>query len=102
MKIKPGVRLLGLRPELMLAVIAAETIYIQHGAEAVITSAVEGKHTRSSAHYTGRAIDLRISNLQESAVHVVHQKLMDALGAEFDVLLEKDHIHVELDIKTGR
>lgn len=103
MKIKPGVRVFGLRPELLLAVIAAETIYTQHGAEAIITSVIDGKHSKGSLHYSGCAIDLRINNLQESAIHVVHQKLIEALGVDFDVILEldKQHFHVELQPKEG-
>ena len=101
MMIKEGVRVLGLRPEIVLAAVIAESVYRQHGAEAVITSAIDGVHSTGSLHYAGCAIDLRISNINTAAVHVVHQKLLNALGKDYDVVIEKDHLHLEYQPKEA-
>lgn len=99
MKLKPGVRILGLRPELMVAVVAAESIWSKKGVEAVITSGVDGTHSKGSLHYKGLALDFRVNTLPAGTWQEVRNELADALGGDFDVVLEKDHIHVEFDPK---
>lgn len=84
------------------AAIVAEAVYKQYGVELVITSANDGVHgggdKKKTLHDDGLAIDLRTSNLggRESAVAA---ELARQLGPEYDVVLEKDHIHVEYDPK---
>ncbi len=63
LRIKPGVALLGMRPEILLAVIAAEPIWYQMGTDLTITSCTEGVHSKGSRHYSGLAIDLRTRGL---------------------------------------
>ena len=104
MKLKPGVRVAGLRPEILLAVTAAEGIWRHYNGEAVITSGVEGRHRRGSAHFTGRAVDLRTKNIAEGNRPRAAAKLKEALGAEYDVIHEAigtpgEHVHVEYDPK---
>jgi len=99
MKIKNGVNLLGIRPEIIIGVLVADSILPYYGQDAVITSAVDGKHKRASAHASGRAVDLRIWDLQDKEYAVT--QLSEALGDEFDVILESDHIHMEYDPKKG-
>lgn len=99
MKIKKGVRLAGIRPEIAIALQVVAPILLAHGQECVITSAMEGKYKRASAHYSGRAVDLRIWALTSPQECV--QKLSEALGDDFDVLLEGNHIHMEFDPKMG-
>lgn len=97
MQIKEGVKLLGIQPQTLLGAIVADSILPQYGQEAIITSAVDGKHKRSSAHYTGRAVDLRIWDLDDAEFAVL--ALQKALGSEYDVILESNHIHLEFDPK---
>lgn len=49
----------GIRPELLLAVVAAERVYEEAGHDFTITSCVDGKHMAGSLHYAGAAIDIR-------------------------------------------
>lgn len=98
MQLKAGVRLLGLRPELVVALIAANDVWRAQGVELVVTSCIDGVHSRSSAHYTGRALDFRIHNLPDPAKAVAALKA--ALGEDFDVILESDHVHLEIDVKS--
>lgn len=96
--IKPGVRLTGLTPQMAVAWTIACSIYESAEAGCVMTSAAEGKHKPGSLHPAGMAMDLRTSHLSRDngynglAVSIV---LGQALGPEFDVILESDHIHVE-------
>lgn len=80
-----------------LVLFVSSQVFYQYGSEqCVITSWRDGKHSQHSCHNTGFAVDLRIwyfpkdTNLQ----HVV-QTIRDRLNRHFDVILEKDHIHIE-------
>lgn len=97
--IKNSARIFGMRPEMVLAYVIADRIYQRHGADAVITSLIDDKHSKGSFHYNGLGMDLRTKNLNSSQVHIVHEKLKHALGPDFDVILESHHIHVEFQPK---
>ena len=99
MKIKDGVACAGIQPEIVLALIVVEPILEAHKQELVVTSALDGKHKRGSAHYTGRAVDLRTWDLVMGEECV--KKMQSALGVGYDVVLEHNHIHMEFDPKTG-
>ena len=63
--------------------------------EMVVTSARDGKHREHSLHYVGQAVDLRTRDFVDMWV----QYLRQALGEDWDVVAEKDHIHCEYDPK---
>ena len=96
--IKSGVRVLGIRPELVLALQVVRESYASFGQlkDFVITSVVEGTHKRASLHYTGSAADLRRPVLRAAEI-VADAK--GQLGDDFDVVLEGDHIHLEFQPK---
>ncbi len=100
MKIKPGVRILGIRPEILLALMIAESLFNKENVELVITAAIDGKHSRASLHYTGAAVDLRIRHLPLGGAEKIYGDLISALGSDYDVVLEKSHIHVEFQPKV--
>lgn len=104
MQLKPGVRLLGVRPELIIAMMAAETVWKRQNAELVVTSVIDGVHTRASEHYAGCAFDLRAHSLPEPTRAT--NELRSALGGDFDVIEESigtanHHIHVEFQPKLA-
>lgn len=101
MQLKPGVRLNGIKPELLVAMMAADGMHTEAGYQMVVTSVTEGKHARASKHYTGCAFDLRISHLADGVSKNITNRLTFALGSDFDVILESDHIHVEYDPKDA-
>ena len=74
-----------------------EVFALMTGREAVVTSTYEGAHQANSFHYANVAIDFR---LPEKDVPGVVLKLKQYLGADFDVVSELSHIHVEFDPKT--
>ena len=63
--------------------------------EAVATSANDREHSPHSLHPEDLAIDLRIWNVRD--VELYRYNLAIALGADFDVVSESDHIHIEFD-----
>jgi hypothetical protein len=85
-------------------------VYLDAKAKAVVTSARDGKHSKQTAHDDGNAIDLRIVNLFPALranipewyfqVLMFAHGLAESLGSlpsagRFDVVLERDHIHLE-------
>lgn len=106
MKLKAGVRLADLCPQMVLAATVIDGICTRRWIECVITSANDSKHGDNSWHYKGRALDFRTHfeelNGQEQSFR---DEVKVALGDEFDVVLEgvgtpNEHLHVEWDPKT--
>lgn len=92
---KQGARIRGLRTEILFAVCSVNEILAKHGAEMVITSGIDGNHSRGSIHYSGGAVDLRIWNIPEDKRKEAVKEMKEALGPDFDIVLERDHIHME-------
>jgi hypothetical protein len=97
MRLKIGVTVTGVRPEMVLALRVIETVYEDLGAELTVTSITDGKHMDGSRHYEGRAADLRSFNVPASKLDFLIARMKEALGPEFDVVKEGDHVHVEHD-----
>ena len=75
----------------------AETVWARHGKTCTVTSGTDGEHGKQSKHYTGYALDLRIRDLQVELLQPIVQGLQKGLGQDYDVVLERDHVHVEYD-----
>ena len=99
MKFKKGVKIIGVKNEIMLAIMVANAIYLKHGQDLVVTEITGGRHGNGSLHYAGQAFDLRTRFFSESEAKLVTDEIRDALTDEFDVILEKDHIHIEWQVK---
>jgi hypothetical protein len=100
LKIKQGVRVLGLKPEALLGIVICSSVFNDHNLDCVLTSVVDGKHSRASKHYSGYAWDLRTRNIPtKTAVDKIFLAVKSALGADYDVVLESNHIHCEFDPK---
>ncbi len=99
--IKPGVRITGMRPEILLAAIAAERVYDEAGHDFTITACVDGKHMAGSLHYAGAAIDVRTRDITAADVQKLIARIKACLADDFDVLLEVDHIHIEFQPKQA-
>jgi hypothetical protein len=92
--IKKGVNVAGIRPEILLVNQVAAPIFAKYGSDLVITSYVDGKHSQFSRHYAGCAVDYRIWYLAVDHRPKVVEELQEALGDDYYVRLESDHIHV--------
>jgi len=97
MTFKKGVVVKGVKPETVRAMLTAEVIYASYGYSLVVTSCLEGKHKEGSLHYSGYAVDLRTMSIPPDKLKEMKGALMIALGVEYDVVLEKDHFHIEYD-----
>lgn len=89
----------GIQPVMQEVLVTADRLYRKQGVHATITSALDGTHSAGSAHYYGYAVDFRIWSLgkgYKAKAKVLADKLQTVLGHRFYVLLEKDHIHVNL------
>lgn len=95
MQLKHGASLEGVNWRMFWAAIVAESIFAQHGSELVITSGTDSKHGANSLHYSGLALDFRTWNVNN--VLSLKSDLQQALGDEYDVVVESDHLHVEYD-----
>lgn len=96
MKLKEGVSLKDVSWRMFHAAVVAERVYGRRGVELVITSANDGKHGDKTLHHRGLALDLRTWTLKGREAEVAAE-LRRELGDDYDVVLEKDHIHVEYD-----
>lgn len=107
MIMKKGVSLEGVTAITSAAIEKVDDVYQANGVTLFITSGTEGHpgdrvHKKTSKHYTGEAFDCRIRNIPNGhqAVVNIYNAIRRVLGPDFDVILEKDHIHVEYDPKT--
>ena len=105
MRFKSGVKINGLKTETLAAMIVADKIvWEETGTDLVITSVCDGKHSPASLHYVGYGFDFRtrytikklFTPLQKRNIK---KKLQERLTREFDVVLEKDHFHIEFQPK---
>lgn len=99
MMLKEGVKLKGLQPEALLGIVATKEVVEAFGVEFVITSVTDGTHMVTSLHYKGQAFDLRSRDMAKGVPEKVVAALKLALGKDFDILFEGDHIHVEFQPK---
>ena len=95
MKFKKGISILGVRPELLFGLMVVESTFQKLNADLVITSVCDSKHSVTSLHYAGCAADIRIRHLSPEKIQVITNALNENLTEDFDVVLEKDHIHIE-------
>ena len=95
-RFKRGIKIKGVQPEMVAAWPTVAMVYAEFGAECVITSVCDGEH-KTIVHSLGFATDFRIRNVRIGWHEKLRQRIADCLGDEFDVVLEKTHIHCEFD-----
>ncbi len=100
LRIKHGVSMNGIKPEMVMGINIAHGYFESMGIrEMVVTSIVDGRHGSGSLHYVGYAADVRIWAIESDGLAEFTEGLAEELGEEFDVVLEKDHIHIEFQPK---
>jgi len=99
MLLKHDVKIAGIKPELMMGLMVADTLYNEAGVNLVVTSVLDSKHSRTSRHYIGFAADLRTRDLPNP------KAMADRLAKElpeFYVVLEcegepNQHLHMQFN-----
>lgn len=99
MQLKTGVKARGLQAEILLAIMVAKEVYTEAGQTFTITSINDGKHRDDSLHYEGQAFDIRTRDLNGVTAEDMAHRIRIRLGADYDVLNEGDHIHIEFQQK---
>lgn len=103
MIIKSSVTSTSVQPPIYYALGIAEMVYRYNGLKLVVTSLTDGQHMPDSLHYKGLAADIRTRDIPDVLLRSVHGSLSSVLSPMgFDVILEKDHIHLEFDPKEGK
>lgn len=89
----------GIKPEMVFASMVVERIYRSWGVDCVVTSGTEPnpKRKKGSKHLTGYALDFRTRDIQANRRRDVAEEIQEALGPDYIVLLESDHLHVGYD-----
>ena len=107
MRIKEGVDLSDLQPEMVRACQIIDLIYEEAGYECWITSGREGGHHGQPVggddrdpHYLGKAVDFRIHTVPPEARLALVDTIRLALGDRYVVLWENkgtdlEHLHVQ-------
>jgi hypothetical protein len=93
----------GAHPQIWKALFRLDTAWRQYvGYELVITSFLDGKHSATSRHYLGTAIDMRTWDAVDSARQLTGNRrkhmldiVQTTLGSDWFVLDEKTHFHLD-------
>jgi len=99
MFLKDNVRFKDCKQAILIATMVAQSVYESHGYEFIITSWNDSNHMAKSLHYSDCAFDCRTRHLKEGDAKKIRDEIDSALPSGFDVVLEKDHIHIEADLK---
>ncbi len=105
MKFKQGVSVVGVTKECITGMCVVDgVINSLQGLGLVITSVTDGIHMYTSKHKEGNAFDIRTwtvggKQMTNGAKNHLRYMLMQALGEDWDVVVESTHIHIEYDKK---
>jgi len=108
LKFKKGVKLVGIRPEMVIFITVALGVADEMGLKELwVTSVVEGRHRKGSLHFVGHGLDLRnrastgrLKRWPKEFTERFVRKLRSRLTSEYDIVVEKYHIHAEFQPKT--
>lgn len=95
-RFKKGVKVKGVQLEMVAIWPAVAAAYASFDRECIITSVMDGEH-KEIVHYLGFATDFRTRNVPQGWWDKLVDRIRENLTDEYDVVLEKDHIHVEFD-----
>lgn len=97
--IKEGVKCDGITIECLHAILTIMQCHMEEKQPFTITSISDGKHSKNSLHYKGRAVDIRTRTLMGITPQQMAARIKDDLGKDYDVVVEATHLHVEYDPK---
>ena len=97
------VNIWGLQEPMRWVLHHADSIWVAHGYNMVITSARDGMHSAGSLHYYGFAVDLRNSVdwgfKDKDRLEMIDQLTMKLVGIDnaYQLINHESHLHVEYD-----
>lgn len=94
----PQVVYAGLESEIVNVGQAIEDYFNMKGLPCIVTSAFDGEHSKHSAHYKGRALDLRSKGIKAPQAFCLGlQKVLAPLSTsgKYFIVWEGDHVHLE-------
>ena len=97
MKLKEGVKVSGVQPEIILALMVIQPLFDAIDVDFVITSCRDGKHSKNSKHYLGYAVDIRSREMDHLEQVALAQAIRKALTPEYYLLIEADHFHLQFN-----
>lgn len=84
--------------EIMDAMSIADMLSLKiSGKEMIVTSLLDGVHSKNSLHYTGNAFDMRVWIYTEKQKQSLLYQLKKKLGINYDIIDEETHLHIEWD-----
>ena len=73
---------------------------LDHPKSVCITSGIDGSHSTTSLHFQLCALDVRTRTFRTLAdKRAFAEAVREELGKDYDVVLERTHLHVEFDPK---
>lgn len=97
-ELKDGTDVRGLHSILWAMIYDIEPFYAEQGLALTLTSALDGKHSKGSLHYSGLAVDIRTKTLSEPKD--MYDRIKSVLADAFDVVWHDTHIHIEYQPKS--
>jgi len=95
---KKGVEVSRVKLQVFFIISLVAEAYFKYGRKSLtVTSISDGKHKEGSKHYVGQAVDFRIWGIGPIVLRALVKYLQELLGEDYDVVLEKTHIHIEYD-----
>jgi hypothetical protein len=99
-KMLSKVSLRGLTPQMAAALPVVRDVFHDNEADCIVTCGTEGKHSHTSLHPAGNALDFRTKHLDPPTKVKVLEGVQHGLPDEYDAILEdirgpNEHLHVE-------
>ena len=101
LQFKNGVTLTGVQNEILFIIDVIQRYFdvFIPDKDFVITSLTDGKHMKGSLHRKGLALDMRTRTLDRKEIDYFVTWFRDGFEKGYDLVVEKDHIHIEYDPK---
>lgn len=97
---KDSVKVDGVKKETVELMLLLNTFFVRQLSKPfLVTSCTDGKHMKGSKHYSGYAVDIRSRHLTEREIGILLSWFNACHDKQYDMVVEKDHIHVEYDPK---
>lgn len=96
-QLKSKVKILGIKPELVLTLMLVNQVFLKYNLHMIITSMLDGQHSDGSLHPYGFAVDIRSRNISRDFIQKIVRDLKEMFDEQLDIVLESDHFHIEFD-----